>query len=475
MNASGNQSSRALARCLAAWLGFFLLGPVLPLLATQTNPPATLFLNGPTNNRVNLVFLAEGYQTNQLGQFLADATNAASQFLGVQPYAEYSSHFNVFAIGVSSTNSGSSHPYSGITRKTYFNSSYDSTWDFYITMPASGQSRVDGLLKTCFGTTNNSLPVVLVNDGASGGSDNGGTAALTDNSAASLSTIFIHETGHVLGGLGDEYSDAVYANYPDIEEPNTTTNSDPNTIKWKAWIPPGTPIPTPANTTYLTTVGLFVGAHYHTTGWYRPWEACLMQNQNNPYGFCPVCQEALVLAIYAKSRPIDSFLPATNKIVTASAQKINFNLNLVTPATHSLTVQWFTNNGAVPDATNATFSLSPAQFGPGKKTNSVSALVWDNTPLVRNDPKNLLRQTNVWSVITTLPTLRLDSVKWTTNKNFSFRVTGSSPDGVVVQGSTNLVNWLPLQTNLFGGQTNFFYTNFGTSLPWRFYRAVTPP
>ena len=182
-----------------------------------------------------------------------------------------------------------------------------------------------------------------------------------------------------------------------------------------------------------------------------------------------------MLAIYAKSRPIDSFSPATNKIVTASAQKIAFNLSLVQPASHLLNVQWFTNGVAVPDATNVAFNLAPSLFGQGTKTNTVSARVWDNTPLVRNDPKNLLRQTNAWTVVTTLPALRLDSARWTTNKNFYFRVTGSSPDGVVVQSSTNLINWQPLKTNLFGGQTNFFYTNTSDSQPRRFFRAVTPP
>ena len=195
-----------------------------------------------------------------------------------------------------------------------------------------GQDRVNGLLKTFFGTTNKYVPLVLVNDATSGGSDNGGTAAITDNTANSLATIFIHETGHVLGNLGDEYTSA-YPGYPDIEEPNTTTNT--TNIKWSAWIPPGTPIPTPATINYSGTVGLFVGAHYHTSGWYRPMLNCRMQWEGTP-DFCPVCQEALVLAIYGKTRPIDSASPATNKIVTTSAQKLNFSLNLVRPATHLL-------------------------------------------------------------------------------------------------------------------------------------------
>src|SRR5260221_9894976 len=50
--------------------------------------------------------------------------------------------------------------------------------------------------------------------------------------------------------------------------------------KWKAWIPTNTPIPTPATAPYSDTVGLFQGAHYHPTNWYRPHEDCAM----NHYG-----------------------------------------------------------------------------------------------------------------------------------------------------------------------------------------------
>jgi len=75
--------------------------------------------------------------------------------------------------------------------------------------------------------------------------------------------ILVHESGHTLGNLGDEYTTS-YPGYPDTEEPNTTTQTNILLIKWRAWIPNGTPIPTPPTGTYQNTVGLFQGAHYHT-------------------------------------------------------------------------------------------------------------------------------------------------------------------------------------------------------------------
>src|SRR5947207_1726602 len=83
----------------------------------------TILTNGASANRINLVVLSEGYQTNQLGKFLVDATNAVNHLLSAPPYLEYRSYFNAFAIAIASTNSGSDHPSQGVLKNTYFNSS----------------------------------------------------------------------------------------------------------------------------------------------------------------------------------------------------------------------------------------------------------------------------------------------------------------------------------------------------------------
>ena len=84
----------------------------------------TIVTNGPVSNRLNLVVLSEGYTSNELAQFLVDATNAVKTLLSHPPYQEYSNYFNAFAIKVASSESGSDHPLYGIYRNTYFNSTY---------------------------------------------------------------------------------------------------------------------------------------------------------------------------------------------------------------------------------------------------------------------------------------------------------------------------------------------------------------
>lgn len=458
-------------RLLLGWL-FFLLtaGPVRPAIFS------TIVTNGPATNRVNLVFFAEGYTNNQLGKFLADATNAAGYFLHAAPYAEYSNYFNVFAIFTNSAHAGSTHLNSRTYARgyTYFNSSYDSGSDSIITIPPNpsdtnsshGQGKIDALLQTYLPRTNNDLAILLVNDPIPGGSDNYGKSAIT--SIGDISSILVHESGHVLGGLGDEYT-AAYPGFPDVEEPNTTTNTVFAKIKWNAWISTNTPLPTPD--AFAGTVGAFQGAHYHTSGWYRPAFDCCMKSQQ--VGFCPVCQEALVLAIYGKTRPLESRSPATNTLTVTTPQMLAFSLNLLQPATHTLNIQWRTNNIAVGGATNPVFNLWPAQLGNG--TNKVAAEVWDATPLVRTDPKNRLKQTNVWTLNQNVPVMQIDSLKWLTNGSFTLRVTGTAPAGVVIQISTNLWQWTSVQTNFFSNG-KLFYTNAGAkAYPRRFYRTKTPP
>jgi hypothetical protein len=276
----------------------------------------------------------------------------------------------------------------------------------------------------------------------------------------------------VLANLGDESTNA-NPGFPDTEEPNTTQQTNAALIKWKAWIPTNTPIPTPDSYPVSGVVGLFQGAHYHSTNWYRPQLFCSMRSYSF-HSFCSVCSEALVLAIYQRVRPVDGFSPASTNLSVSSTQSLAFNLALLQPATHSLSVQWTTNGVPLAGATNIALSLAPLSFA-NATTNSVTALVKDKTALVRNDPTNLLSQTVVWTVIVSAPQLQLDSAKWVSGGQFSFRVTGNAPQGFSIQSATNLINWVSLTTNsLVAGQ--FRFTNSGASVSSKqFFRAKTPP
>jgi hypothetical protein len=434
----------------------------------------TIITNGPVSNRLNIVILSEGYTTNQLPQFLVDATNAVNTLLSHSPYQEYSNYCNAFAIKVASNQSGSDHPSNGQFRDTYFNSTYDSN-DRLITIPtnSTGQGRVDAFIQTNMPKCN--LAVLLVNDliypGGSDGFDKtaiASTAAVATEIAVQQPYILSHETGHVLANLGDEYTNS-YPGFPNTEEPNTTTQTQRTLIKWNAWISTNTPVPTPVG--YTDVIGLFQGAHYHPTNWYRPKLNCAMGSAGTP--FCEVCSEALTLAFYQRVRPVDSFAPAGTNFSIATTQALAFSLSLLQPATHNLSLQWYTNGIALSGATNSSFSIMSQTLANG--SNWVRAIVRDLTPLVRNDPTNLLSQTVTWGVNVNIPQLQLDSPGWLAGGKFRFRVSGNAPQSFAILSTTNFSSWTALTTNaLVGGQ--FWYTNANASNSVRkFFRAVTPP
>ena len=111
--------------------------------------------------------------------------------------------------------------------------------------------------------------------------------------------IYVHEFGHVLLGLGDEYgSNAPYSDmYPaDVEpwEENLTTLVDFGRKKiWKGLMDASTPVPTAVDKKKPERVGVYEGGGYVSKGVYRPWTNCLMNNLHATDRFCPVCSEAI--------------------------------------------------------------------------------------------------------------------------------------------------------------------------------------
>jgi hypothetical protein len=354
--------------------------------------------NGPADQRINIVFLSEGYLASQTNQFAADARAVLAKLLNTVPFDGYSNYFNAFSIFVPSVESGSDHPSRSIFKNTYFNSTYDSYGlARLVTIPpndrdsnyANGAGKVDALLQDLMPQYD--LISLIVNDTEYGGS--GGWVSITSVNASSAE-IAIHELGHTYSGLGDEY-DSAYPGYPDTEEPNTTRETDRSLLKWNDWVLADTPIPTPETSTYGAAVGLFEGAHYHATGWYRPKLDCKMKSLGVP--FCEVCSEALVMSTYGLIRPIVSNSPSTvSPISLTSPETVRLSITCQQPATYNLKIQWFTNNVAVPGASNTSFLLASSGLQGG--VNAVRAEATDPTPKVRNDPLQVLKDTRTWQV-----------------------------------------------------------------------------
>lgn len=242
-----------------------------------------------TNLCVNIAFIAEGYQENEMDKFISDARNATEAILSHEPFKSRKEDLNIIAVKSPSQDSGTTIPHKNIWKNTALGSQFDTFYsERYLT--TLNLFRLHDLLA---GTPYDHI-IVLVNTEQYGG---GGILNFYNLVAArnpQFRPVVVHEFGHSFAGLADEYA---YDNesipmYPHDVEPweyNITTLADFHG-KWENLITPKTPLPTPEN--YQNTIGLYEGAGYSVKGVYRAFKDCRMRTNSHPE-FCPVCQEAI--------------------------------------------------------------------------------------------------------------------------------------------------------------------------------------
>jgi hypothetical protein len=325
--------------------------------------------NGAPHERVDLVFIAEGYTAEDKDKFKADVDRFAGHLFEFEPYKSAKDKFNIAGVLRPSPERAMDEPRQGIFKKTGLNASFNAfDLDRYMLIEEGHR------LREMAAQVPYDAIVVLVNSKRYGGGGiyNDYCVTTVDNTASKQ--VFIHEFGHSFAGLADEYyaSDVAYNDfYPKgVEplEPNITALLDPSQVKWKDLLSPGLAIPTDwgkekiealqaerqknrqaqmreieqAKEKGLTEaqikkiqekhqeadesiakrlenvrkeysyldgkVGVFEGAGYAAKGLYRPMVYCLMiYNPKNE--FCLVCQQAISRMIEYYSGPISAKEP----------------------------------------------------------------------------------------------------------------------------------------------------------------------
>ncbi len=370
-----------------------LLAAITGFASGQTSTLHTVEENGPRSQRINIVFLSEGYTTADLQSFAGHVQTAVDFLFTREPWQQYRSYCNVYRIEIASNESGTDNGTGGGTKDTYFSTGFNTpTISQLLTLAGNGYSRAFTLLN--HHVPEYHVPVVLVNDikyGGAGGSIS--TASVHGSSAA----IMEHEIGHSFAGLADEY-DTNYTQYTPGERPNNTAVTDPAQIKWRDWFETSTPIPTPETTSYDAFVGLFEGSMYRTSGQYRPHNRSVMRFLNRPCG--QVNRQEFVLSYYEQVSPIESRTPSASNQSADGPQTLNFAVMPKSPSSGmAMDVTWKLDGATLPGKTAATLDLVSDIAGNGSHT--ITAEVHDPTPFVRNDPSGLLTDSTSWTVTLT--------------------------------------------------------------------------
>jgi hypothetical protein len=263
------------------------------------------------------------------------------------PFKERKADFNVWGLCPAAMESGISRPSTGQHRRSPVGATYDAFGSERYVLTFDNRAFRDVASFAPYDVVE-----ILVNGQTYGGGGIYGLYATVAADSLWAPYVFVHEFGHHIAALADEYytSDVAYLPASDrVEpwEPNVTALLDPAMLKWKDLMQAGTPLPTPwakeayeehskgiqqrrrtiraanrpeqemdelflqqqreetamlSGEAHAHEVGAFEGANYEARGYYRPQVDCIMFSRDQ-VPFCRVCQRAISRVIDLYTRP----------------------------------------------------------------------------------------------------------------------------------------------------------------------------
>jgi IgA peptidase M64/peptidase M64-like protein len=312
----------------------------------SAGPLITIHEVGSPEDKLDLLILGDGYTAAERGKFERDARRLASVLLQTTPFKERERDINIWGLVPASLESGISRPSQGIHRRSPLGASYDAFDSERYVLTFENRAFRDIASNAPYDVVE-----ILTNSSTYGGGGIYGLYSTVAADSAWAPYVFVHEFGHHIAGLADEYytSDVAYLPATDrVEpwEPNVSALVDPSALKWKDLVAPGTPLPTPwpkeefenrsretqerrrkireskspeaqmdalfrdqmqretallGGSAFSGKVGAFEGANYEAKGFFRPQTDCIMFTRDD-VGFCLVCRRAIVeiLDLYAR-------------------------------------------------------------------------------------------------------------------------------------------------------------------------------
>ena len=296
------------------------------------------------HHRLDIVFLGDGYRAEEMEKFRNDARRLAGELLAAEPYRSLKDKITIRGVETPAALSGVSRPHDGIYRRSPLGMTYSFFDSQRYAMTTDNKPVRDAAAVVPY-----DFKVILINESTYGGGGihNLYAAVAADNAFSDY--IVIHEMGHHLAALADEYYTSAVAY--ETESPITAEPWEKNIsafldgrIKWADLIRPGLPLPTPwdqdaferhgrevekqraalrargapesemeelfrnqrrreqelfAKQKYRNETGLFEGANYRASGYFRPSLDCIMFTRSMK--FCPVCRETIARVIEAYS------------------------------------------------------------------------------------------------------------------------------------------------------------------------------
>ena len=253
----------------------------------QNGDAETLFENDP--NGVNVIFLGDGFVRKDLrvgGYYEQAGRDIIDHLFTVPPFSTYRQYFNAYIVYAASTDEFISEK--GAQRNTAFGVTWDGKLDRGLSVDPS----------VCYNYARNAVGydqdkthvvILLANDHRYGGRAFERVALTTRQYKEET---VVHEIGHTLGGLADEYEDSTFTLLYDASwflkySANVDVQNNLEKIKWAHFV----------GRDNYEAVGAFEGGNYVRLGVWRPEENSLMRDLSVSYFNAP-SREAIVKKIF---------------------------------------------------------------------------------------------------------------------------------------------------------------------------------
>lgn len=234
----------------------------------------TIHKIGKDNECYIIVFMGDGFTQNEQEKFFEVATTTTKNLLKLEPFSSFRNQINVYAISTISNESGLSELWGDFKRDTYLQVARLGN---NVKFGEEGGKRAIALKEKLEKTLENNATIGTIHV-VCNFKDHFGASVNSLWSFSSLDENFpggepaIHELGHSIGNLGDEYN-------VKGEKPNTSEKK--NDVPWKNFLG-------------YKGIGVVHNDNQTAPDKYIPSNSCIMKDPGHS-AFCEVCKHSLAV------------------------------------------------------------------------------------------------------------------------------------------------------------------------------------